>query len=625
MKKIYGNLTKKQKRMAFRILLSGILLISANALNSALPDMHFVLRLICFTLPYIIVAYDVILDAVRNIFNGQIFDENFLMLIATVGAFVLGEYTEANAVMLFFQVGELFQSYAVAGSRRSIAALMDIRPDHAYVIRNGMELEADPSEVSAGETIIIRPGERIPLDAIVVSGTSSIDTSALTGESVPRDVSVGDELISGCVNISGLIHASVTKTSDESTVSRILEMVENASSKKAKAENFITKFAHWYTPVVVCSAAMLAVIPPLLFGGIWTEWIRRALIFLVISCPCALVISIPLSFFGAIGGASKHGILVKGGNYLEALADVDTVVFDKTGTLTCGSFSVTDVRTYDCGREALLELAAAAEHDSGHPIARSIVRENKRDIDASLISNVTEYPGEGVSVKYDGHTVCVGGKRLMSRFNIAYPDIETDETVAHVSSNGKYLGYIVIADTVKPSSKASVTKLRFLGVKKTVILTGDRKSVGEKTARELGIDRAVCELMPDEKVNEVERLLNSQNGSCKLVYVGDGVNDAPVLTRADIGIAMGALGSDAAIEAADIVLMDDDPMKLCDAVMIARRTRIIVRQNIVFALGIKISFLILAALGFANMWLAVFADVGVSVIAILNAMRTAKY
>jgi len=624
MKKIYNNLTHSQKIMALRILLGLILLAAAKVLDLVLPGLPMPVRLACYLLPYLIVAYDVVFDAFRELFSGAVFSENLLMVIATVGAFVLGDYTEGCAVMLFFQVGELFQNYAVNGSRRSIAALMDIRPDSTTVLRGGEEVTLDPSEVEPDEEIVIRPGERIPLDAVVISGTSSVDTSALTGESVPRDVCIGSELISGCVNISGLLHARVTKASDESTVSRILEMVENASSKKAKAENFITKFARWYTPLVVGAAVLLAVIPPLVTGGAWSMWVERALIFLVISCPCALVISIPLSFFGAIGGASRRGILVKGGNYLEALADTSIVVFDKTGTLTEGRFDVTKVCAHDMGEDRLLELAAAAESSSGHPIAQSILRAYGKTVEKSRITSITEYPGEGVEAVLGGMTVCAGNVRLMERCGASYDEAADAATVVHIALDGKYAGYIEIADTVKPNTKPALRRLGMLGIKRTVMLTGDRKEVGERVAAELGIGRAYCGLMPDDKVTLVEKLLSEKAAKTTLTYVGDGVNDAPVLTRADVGIAMGALGSDAAIEAADIVLMDDDPIKLCDAVTIARKTRVIVRQNIVFALGIKIGFLLLAAVGASNMWAAVFADVGVAVIAILNAMRTMK-
>lgn len=623
--KVYKNLTSSQRIVLFRILAASVLLVAASAASNILTWLPSAAVLVCFIVPYIIISYDVIIDAVHNILHGEIFDENFLMLIATVGAFVLGDYTEGCAVMLFFQVGELFQSYAVGSARRSVAELMDIRPDTASVIRDGNESSVDPCEVAVGEIIVIRPGERIPLDAVVVNGASSVDTSALTGEALPRDVSVGDEIISGCVNISGVIRAEIKAASEESTVSRILEMVENASSKKAKAEKFITKFAHLYTPVVVGCAALLALVPPLVTGNPFAVWVERALIFLVISCPCALVISIPLSFFGAVGGASKHGILIKGGNYLEALADTSVVVFDKTGTLTTGRFEVSDVHAVSCDKATLLEYAAAAEYNSPHPIARSISEANVRQIDASLIDGIADHPGQGVRAVYRGHEICAGSVGLMKRYGVPLDSVVTDNTVVHVAYDRKYLGYIVVTDTVKPTSKQAVMKLRSLGITDTVMLTGDRRAVGERTAELLGIDRAVCELLPQDKVSEVEKLLESKSVGKTLTYVGDGVNDAPVLTRADAGIAMGALGSDAAIEAADIVLMDDDPMKLYDAVKIARRTRVIVRQNIVFALTVKIGFLLLAALGLSNMWLAVFADVGVAVIAILNAMRTARY
>ncbi len=621
MRKIYSSLTLTQRVMALRILIGMLLFTVAMALGLAIPEISPVAELLCYLLSYLIVSYDVILDAFRKLFSGTVFSENLLMVIATFGAFALGDYNEGCAVMLFFQVGELFQDFAVASSRRSIASLMDIRPDTAAVVRGGVEIIIDPSEAELGEEILIHPGERIPLDSIVLSGTSSVDTSALTGESVPRDVEPGSELISGCININGLLHAKVTKTSDESTVSRILEMVENASSQKARAERFIAKFARWYTPLVVGSALLLALLPPLLNGGEWSVWIERALIFLVISCPCALVISIPLSFFGAIGGAARRGILIKGSNYLEALADTSIVVFDKTGTLTEGQFNVISIHTQNIEESRLLELAAAAESSSRHPIAQSILRAYGKPVDKSLIKDITEYPGEGVEAIYGEYSVCAGNTRIMERCGASYDETADDTTVVHIAVGGKYAGYIEIADKVKPNAKPTLERLGELGIKETIMLTGDRTKVGEKVALELNIGRAYCELMPDNKVSLVEELLRKMSNRTTLAYVGDGVNDAPVLTRADVGIAMGALGSDAAIEAADIVLMDDDPLKLCDAVTIARRTRVIVRQNIVIALGIKIGFLLFAAIGIANMWAAVFADVGVAIIAILNALR----
>ena len=615
-------MTRKQKKMLIRIAVAAALLICAYVVT------HFVslpwwAQLICFIVPYAVAGWDVLWKAVRNIAHGQVFDENFLMALATVGAFFTAEYGEGVAVMLFYQIGELFQSYAVGKSRRSIAALMDIRPDSATVERDGVEETVDPDEVAVGEIIVVKPGERIPLDGVVISGSAAVDTAALTGESAPRDAAEGDEVISGCVDLTGVLRVRVSKPYGESTVSRILDMVENASEKKARHENFITRFARWYTPSVVIAAVLLAVIPPLFVGG-WAEWIHRALIFLVISCPCALVISIPLSFFGGIGGASKRGILVKGSNYLEALADVDTLVFDKTGTLTRGVFSVAAVHPQELGEHELLELAALAEHFSNHPISRSLKEAYDNEIDPARVKDVQELPGRGVRAEVDGHDVAVGNGRLMDDLGVSWHDCHLPGASVHVAVDGKYAGHIVISDAPKPGAKETISALKGLGVARCVMLTGDTEQVGSAVARELGLDEVHCQLLPADKVARVEQMLAGRGGKGKLAFVGDGVNDAPVLSRADVGVAMGALGSDAAIEAADVVLMDDDLARLTDAIGIARKTLRIVRENIVFALAVKAIVLILGALGLANMWMAVFADVGVSVIAILNAMRALR-
>lgn len=618
-------MTKKQKKMLVRILASGALFVIAELL-----PFEGILQLAAFLIPYAIIGWDVLWKAVRNIRNGQVFDENFLMALATVGAFGTGEFAEGVAVMLFYQVGELFQGYAVGRSRQSIASLMDIRPDYANLERaDGIE-EVDPDEVSIGDIIVVKAGEKIPLDGIVLEGTSSLDTAALTGESLPRDVKPGDDVISGCINQSGLLRVQVTKEFGESTVAKILDLVENSSSKKAKAENFITKFARYYTPAVVIGAVLLAVLPPIVLGGGWTDWIHRALIFLVISCPCALVISVPLGFFGGIGGASRAGILVKGGNYMEVLAGVDTVVFDKTGTLTKGVFRVTSIHPQaeaGCTKEQLLELAAYAEQYSNHPISRSIkdaYRESSAaEIDRSRIEQVEEVSGHGVRAKIDGRIVCVGNDKLMKEIGADWHPCHNTGTTIHVAIDGVYAGHLVISDEIKPGIREALAALKVQGVKKTVMLTGDAKAVGENVAKQLGLDEVHAELLPADKVNQVEKLLAKQNRG-KLAFVGDGINDAPVLSRADIGIAMGAMGSDAAIEAADVVLMDDKVEKIALAMQISRKTLRIVRQNIVFALGVKGVILILGALGMANMWEAVFADVGVAVIAILNSMRTLK-
>ena len=610
---------KKQKKTLVRIILSAVLLVAA-----ALIPVGGIVKLVLFLIPYAVIGWDVLWKAIRNIAHGQVFDENFLMAIATVGAFALGEYPEGVAVMLFYQVGELFQSYAVGRSRQSIAALMDIRPDYANIEQDGKLVQVDPEDVAVGDTIVIKAGEKIPLDGVVLEGSSAVDTAALTGESLPRDVNPGDDVVSGCINQSGLLKVRVTKVFGESTVAKILDLVENSSSKKARAENFITRFARYYTPVVVIGAVLLAVLPPLLFGGDWSDWLQRALIFLVISCPCALVISVPLSFFGGIGGASKQGILVKGSNYLEALAKTETVVFDKTGTLTKGTFQVTAVHPDRISEGELLELAAMAESYSEHPISRSLREAYQKPVDASRVTDVEEISGHGVRAKVDGHDVYAGNGKWMDRIGASWRNCHRTGTVVHVAVDGEYAGHIVISDAVKPDAAAAIEALKREGVKKTVMLTGDVKAVGEAVAREIGIDEVHAELLPGDKVDQVERLLKNTSGKGKLAFVGDGINDAPVLSRADIGIAMGGLGSDAAIEAADIVLMDDKPSKLAVAVRISRKTLRIVRQNIVFALGIKLLFLALGAFGMANMWEAVFADVGVSVLAILNASRALR-
>lgn len=577
-----------------------------------------------YIVSYAVIGWDVLWRAVRNICHGQVFDENFLMTLATVGAFLTGEYREAVAVMLFYQVGELFQSYAVGKSRKSIASLMDIRPDSANVEREGQLVEVDPEEVAVGDVIVVKPGERIPIDGVVLEGESSIDTAALTGESCPRDVVPGDDVVSGCVNRTGLLRVRTTKAFGESTVARILEMVENSSAKKAKAENFITRFARWYTPSVVIAAALLAVLPPLTMGGNWQEWLHRALIFLVISCPCALVISVPLSFFGGIGGASRQGILVKGANYLEALANAEIVVFDKTGTLTQGVFNVTAIHPDTCSEAQLLEMAALAENYSDHPISRSIREAYGKEIDTSRVQDTKEMSGRGVQATIDGKSVCVGNDKWMEEIGVKWHPCHRIGTTVHVAIDGEYAGHLVISDEVKPDAYTAIEALRAQNVKKTVMLTGDARTVGEKTAEELGIDQVFAQLLPTDKVEHVEALMREKSKNGKLVFVGDGINDAPVLSRADIGIAMGAMGSDAAIEAADIVLMDDKPSKIATAIRISQRTLRIVRQNIVFALVVKGIVLLLGALGISGMWEAVFADVGVSVIAILNAMRALK-
>ena len=641
-------MTRKQKKVLWRIVISFLLLAAAALLPDQIyPAERWVIdftgqwsppaewletgyteysygfvRLLIYLIPYLVIGWDVLWKAIRNIKNGQVFDENFLMSVATVGAFGCGEYPEAVAVMLFYQVGELFQSVAVDRSRKSISALMDIRPDYANMERNGELVQVDPEEVSVGDVIVVKAGERVPLDGTVLEGTSSLDTAALTGESLPRDVQAGDEVVSGCVNLTGLLHVKVNKPFGESTVAKILDLVENSSSKKAKAENFITKFARYYTPAVVFAALALAALPPLLGMGPWLMWVQRALNFLVVSCPCALVISVPLSFFGGIGGASKQGILVKGGNYLEALANAEIVVFDKTGTLTKGTFEVTAVHPQQVSEGELLELAALAERFSDHPISRSIQAACQSAPDPNRVTDAKEIAGHGVRAVVDGKTVLAGNQKLMDQFHIPFEDAcHHVGTIIHVAVDGVYMGHIVISDQVKEGAKETLRDLKAAGVRKTVMLTGDSQAVGQAVARQLGLDEVHAELLPGDKVDQVERLLQSKGPKEQLVFVGDGINDAPVLSRADIGVAMGAMGSDAAIEAADIVLMDDDLKKLPVSVRIARKTLRIVRENIVFALAVKFLVLILSAVGVANMWWAVFADVGVSVIAILNSMR----
>jgi len=580
------------------------------------------LQIALFIISYIIVGGDVVKRAVKNIFKGQVFDENFLMSIATIGAFFIGEYPEGVAVMLFYQVGELFQSYAVGKSRKSIASLMDIRPDYANVKKGDELVKVDPDEVQIGDIIVIKAGEKIPLDGKVIEGSSMIDTSALTGESVPREVEVGSDILSGCININGVITAEVTKEFGESTVSKILDLVENASSKKSNSEQFITKFARYYTPVVVIVAVFLAIIPPLVIdGATFSDWIYRALAFLVVSCPCALVISIPLSFFGGIGGASKKGVLVKGSNYLEALAETEIVVFDKTGTLTKGVFNVQEIHPEGVSKEELLELTAHAESYSNHPISLSLKRAYSKEIDNGRISDVEEISGHGVIATVDGKKVMVGNIKLMKMMDIPYFKGELIGTIVHVAVNNKYIGYIVIADEVKEDSAQAIKELKAANIKQTVMLTGDNKSIGSKVAKELGLDKVYAELLPADKVEKLEELFSQKSKKGKLAFVGDGINDAPVLARADIGIAMGGLGSDAAIEAADVVIMTDEPSKIATTMKISKKTLKIAHQNIVFAIGIKIIVLILSAFGITTMWAAIFADVGVTIIAVLNAFR----
>jgi len=634
-------MTKKQKYMLYRIILSFVLLAALMACEhlgafGALAGSWLLLP--AYAVPYLIIGYDIIYKAARNIRNGQIFDENFLMALATFGAFGVREYSEAAAVMLFYQVGELFQSYAVGKSRQSISEMMDICPEYANIERDGELEQVDPDDVEVGSIIVVKPGERVPLDGIVTEGESYIDTAALTGESVPRKISEGNEIFSGCVNGSGTLKVRTTKEFDDSTVAKILELVENASSKKAKTEKFITKFARYYTPIVTIGAVLLAFVPPLILGGGIGEWIRRACTFLVISCPCALVISVPLGFFGGIGAASRMGVLVKGGNYLEAVAQINTIVFDKTGTLTKGEFKVSEIRPAGGKEESgetdreeacwkLLELAALGEGYSNHPIAASIreaFEEKGGKPDMDRVSDAEEIAGHGICVKVDGREVLLGNEKLMQLKAIAYEPLSSAGTIVYAACEGRFLGALVISDMVKEGAADAIRSMKKVGVKKCVMLTGDRKQAAEAVAAELGIDEAYAELLPGDKVGIVETLLSGQKGKEKLAFVGDGINDAPVLSRADIGIAMGSMGSDAAIEAADVVLMDDDVRKIAAVVRCARKTLRIVKQNIVFALGVKALVLILGALGMANMWEAVFADVGVAVIAILNSMRALK-
>ena len=626
-----SSMMKKQKIMLYRIIAAAVIYVPLFVLEhmgklefqSEIP-----VQFLLFMIPYLIVGWDIIYRAVRNISHGQVFDENFLMCIATFGALGVKEYSEAVAVMLFYQIGELFQSYAVNRSRQSISAMMDICPEYANIEEDGKLKQVDPDDVEIGTEIVIKAGERVPLDGVVVSGTSFVDTSALTGESVPREVTEGSEIISGCVNGSGLLKVRTTKEFDDSTVAKILELVENASSKKAHVENFITKFAKYYTPIVVCAAVVLAFLPPIILGGGFAEWIQRACIFLVISCPCALVISVPLGFFGGIGAASKQGVLVKGSNYLEALSEMKTIVFDKTGTLTKGEFVVSEVIPNGWEKEGLLEVAALAEGYSDHPISAALKKAYEEaelgELSMDRVEQAEEIAGHGIKAKIDGRVVYVGNAKLMEEKGVEYESCTVPGTVVYLAAEKEFLGTIVISDTVKPEAKRAIAQLRQSGVKKTVMLTGDRKDVGEAVAESLGIDEVYTDLLPGDKVDKVEALLGELGEKEKLGFVGDGINDAPVLSRADIGIAMGSMGSDAAIEAADVVLMDDNILKISSIMRIAGKTLQIVHQNIVFALGVKVLVLILGALGMANMWEAVFADVGVSVIAILNSMRTLK-
>lgn len=622
---------KKQKIMLYRIIAAAVIYVPLFVLEhmgklefqSEIP-----VQFLLFMIPYLIVGWDIIYRAVRNISHGQVFDENFLMCIATFGALGVKEYSEAVAVMLFYQIGELFQSYAVNRSRQSISAMMDICPEYANIEEDGKLKQVDPDDVEIGTEIVIKAGERVPLDGVVVSGTSFVDTSALTGESVPREVTEGSEIISGCVNGSGLLKVRTTKEFDDSTVAKILELVENASSKKAHVENFITKFAKYYTPIVVCAAVVLAFLPPIILGGGFAEWIQRACIFLVISCPCALVISVPLGFFGGIGAASKQGVLVKGSNYLEALSEMKTIVFDKTGTLTKGEFVVSEVIPNGWEKEGLLEVAALAEGYSDHPISAALKKAYEEaelgELSMDRVEQAEDIAGHGIKAKIDGRVVYAGNAKLMEEKGVEYEPCTVPGTVVYLAAEKEFLGTIVISDTVKPEAKRAIAQLKQSGVKKTVMLTGDRKDVGEAVAESLGIDEVYTDLLPGDKVDKVEALLGELGEKEKLGFVGDGINDAPVLSRADIGIAMGSMGSDAAIEAADVVLMDDNILKISSIMRIAGKTLQIVHQNIVFALGVKVLVLILGALGMANMWEAVFADVGVSVIAILNSMRTLK-
>lgn len=615
-------MNKKQKKMLIRIIIAAVLIV----VFSLLPAEGY-LRFVLFMIPYLVIGYDILKKAFKGILNKQVFDENFLMAVATVGAILLGDYSEGVAVMLFYQIGELFQSYAVGKSRRNISELMDIRPDYANIEKDGTLEQVDPDEVEIGTIIVVQPGEKVPIDGVITEGTSTLNTSALTGESLPRDAKAGDEVISGCINMTGLLKIRTTKEFGESTVSKILELVENSSSRKSKSENFISKFAKYYTPAVCYGALALAFIPPivlLIMGkpAMWGDWIYRALTFLVISCPCALVISIPLSFFAGIGGASNQGILVKGSNYLETLAQTKYVVFDKTGTMTQGVFEVSGIHHNEMPDEKLLEYAALAECSSSHPISKSLQKAYGKPIDRNRVTDIEEISGNGVIAKVDGISVAAGNTKLMNRLGIAYQDCHHVGTVVHMAIDGKYAGHILISDIIKPHAKEAIAELKKAGISKTVMLTGDSKRVADQVAEELGIQEVYSELLPADKVSRVEELLNQKSEKDKLAFVGDGINDAPVLSRADIGIAMGALGSDAAIEAADIVLMDDDPLKISKAIKIARKCIRIVYENIYFAIGIKVLCLILGALGIANMWMAIFADVGVMIIAVLNAIRT---
>lgn len=608
--------------MLIRIIIAAVLIV----VFSLLPAEGY-LRVVLFMIPYLVIGYDILKKAFKGILNKQVFDENFLMAVATVGAILLGDYSEGVAVMLFYQIGELFQSYAVGKSRRNISELMDIRPDYANIEKDGTLEQVDPDEVEIGTIIVVQPGEKVPIDGVITEGTSTLNTSALTGESLPRDAKAGDEVISGCINMTGLLKIRTTKEFGESTVSKILELVENSSSRKSKSENFISKFAKYYTPAVCYGALALAFIPPivlLIMGkpAMWGDWIYRALTFLVISCPCALVISIPLSFFAGIGGASNQGILVKGSNYLETLAQTKYVVFDKTGTMTQGVFEVSGIHHNEMPDEKLLEYAALAECSSSHPISKSLQKAYGKPIDRNRVTDIEEISGNGVIAKVDGISVAAGNTKLMNRLGIAYQDCHHVGTVVHMAIDGKYAGHILISDIIKPHAKEAIAELKKAGISKTVMLTGDSKRVADQVAEELGIQEVYSELLPADKVSRVEELLNQKSEKAKLAFVGDGINDAPVLSRADIGIAMGALGSDAAIEAADIVLMDDDPLKISKAIKIARKCIRIVYENIYFAIGIKILCLILGALGIANMWVAIFADVGVMILAVLNAIRT---
>ena len=621
-------MSKKQKKMLVRIIAAAVLLIVLNFIPAT-----GIVRFILYLVPYLVIGYDILLKALKGIKNRQVFDENFLMAVATVGAIALalydrsGDYTEAVAVMLFYQVGEWFQSYAVGKSRRNISELMDIRPDYANVERDGRLEKVDPDEVEIGSVIVVQPGEKVPIDGIIIEGSSSLNTSALTGESLPRDARAGDEIISGCINMTGVLKIRTTKEFGESTVSRILDLVENASSRKSRSEDFISKFARVYTPAVCYAALTLAFLPPLVrmfalgLPADWGTWIYRALTFLVISCPCALVISIPLSFFAGIGGASNAGVLVKGSNYLETLSQTKIVVFDKTGTLTQGVFEVNGIHHNKLEDEKLIEYAALAESASSHPISRSLQKAYGKEIDRSRVTDIKEISGGGVIARVDGAEVAAGNDKLMNQLGVPYINCHSVGTIIHMAVNGTYAGHIVISDVVKPHSKEAVQALKAAGVRQTVMLTGDARKVADQVASELGLDSVYSELLPEDKVNKVEELLKSKPENAKLAFVGDGINDAPVLGRADIGIAMGAMGSDAAIEAADVVLMDDDPLKIAKAIRISRKCLRIVYQNIIFAIGIKLICLVLGALGIANMWLAIFADVGVMIIAVLNAIR----